>query len=81
MPTQKIHQVKGLETLRQAQGVSERERELALGVNPLSRIGEGWGEVFSFQNLLLAYYSCRRTKRRSRSAAEFEINFEKWLNS
>lgn len=35
--------------------------------------------IFSFKNLLRAYYRCRETKRRSISAAKFEIIFEKEL--
>lgn len=36
-------------------------------------------EIFSFQNLLKAYYRCRKNKRKSASAAKFEINFESEL--
>ncbi len=36
-------------------------------------------DIFTFQNLLKAYYRCRRTKRRSASAAKFEMNFEREL--
>lgn len=36
-------------------------------------------DVFSFKNLLKAYYACRKSKRRSASATEFEINFEQEL--
>lgn len=36
-------------------------------------------EVFSFQDLLNAYYQCRRRKRRTINAAKFELNFEEHL--
>ena len=32
--------------------------------------------VFSFSNLLTAYYQCRKNKRRTINAVKFEINFE-----
>jgi len=35
--------------------------------------------VFSFTNLLKSYYQCRQNKRRTKSAAIFEIHFEKEL--
>ncbi|MCX6789006.1 MAG: reverse transcriptase/maturase family protein, partial [Candidatus Gribaldobacteria bacterium] len=35
--------------------------------------------VFSFVNLLKSYYQCRQNKRRTKSAAIFEIHFEKEL--
>jgi len=35
--------------------------------------------VFSFQNLLKAYYQCRRRKRKTINAAKFELNFESRL--
>ena len=35
--------------------------------------------IFSFQNLLKAYYQCRKGKRKTTSAAKFEINFESEL--
>jgi len=34
---------------------------------------------FSFQNLLKAYYLCRKNKRNTINAAKFELNFEKEL--
>lgn len=34
---------------------------------------------FSFQNLLKAYYQCRRHKRKTTNAAKFELNFENEL--
>ena len=52
-------------------GIRERERERER-VNSSS-------EVFSFQNLLKAYYRCRNNKRNTINAAKFEINFEKEL--
>ncbi|MDP3057033.1 MAG: reverse transcriptase/maturase family protein [bacterium] len=58
---------------RGREGGRERERERERErVNPRS-------DVFSFQNLLGAYYRCRKTKRKSSSAAKFEINFEREL--
>ena len=35
--------------------------------------------LFSFKNLLRAYYSCRKRKRKTINAAKFEINFEREL--
>lgn len=35
--------------------------------------------VFSFQNLLKAYYKCRKNKRNTANAAKFELRFEKEL--
>ena len=35
--------------------------------------------VFSFQNLLTAYYQCRKRKRKTINAAKFELNFEERL--
>lgn len=34
---------------------------------------------FSFQNLLKAYYQCRRNKRKTINATKFELNFEREL--
>ncbi|PJA89066.1 MAG: hypothetical protein CO138_02405 [Candidatus Moranbacteria bacterium CG_4_9_14_3_um_filter_33_15] len=36
-------------------------------------------EIFSFFYLVQAYYQCRRTKRKSQSATQFELDFEKSL--
>jgi retron-type reverse transcriptase len=36
-------------------------------------------ELFSFKNLLKAYYNCRLNKRRTINAAKFELNFENEL--
>ena len=36
-------------------------------------------DVFSFQNLLIAYYQCRKRKRKTINAAKFELNFEERL--
>ncbi len=36
-------------------------------------------KLFSFQNLLIAYYQCRRRKRKTVKAAKFELSFEKGL--
>ena len=55
--------------LRLPTGQGEREKER---VNPRS-------DIFSFQNLLVAYYQCRKNKRYTASAAKFELNFEKEL--
>jgi len=35
--------------------------------------------IFSFQNLLTAYYKCRKKKRKTINASKFEIDFEKEL--
>ena len=35
--------------------------------------------IFSFQNLLNAYYQCRKRKRKTINAAKFELNFEERL--
>ncbi|MFA4880817.1 MAG: reverse transcriptase/maturase family protein [Candidatus Doudnabacteria bacterium] len=51
-------------------GTYERERE---------RERESFSPVFSFSNLLKSYYKCRKNKRKTQSAAIFEINFEKEL--
>ena len=37
------------------------------------------GDVFSFLNLLRAYYQCRKRKRKTINAAKFELNFESEL--
>lgn len=50
-----------------------------------SRYGGTYGarresnNLFSFPNLLKAYYQCRKNKRRTLNAAKFELNFEKEL--
>lgn len=36
-------------------------------------------QLFSFSNLLKAYYQCRRRKRKTTNAAKFELNFENEL--
>ena len=36
-------------------------------------------KVFSFKNLLIAYYQCRKRKRKTINAAKFELNFEERL--
>ena len=36
-------------------------------------------KIFSFFYLVQAYYQCRKTKRKSQSAAQFELDFEKSL--
>jgi RNA-directed DNA polymerase len=56
-------------SLTNSEFTRERERER---VNPHL-------EVFSFQNLLRAYYQCRKNKRHTINAARFEMNFEKGL--
>jgi len=68
-----------------AQTEREREREresLPRGICeaniPLGRVNPRL-DVFSFQNLLKAYYQCRRRKRKTINAAKFEINFEREL--
>jgi retron-type reverse transcriptase len=33
-------------------------------------------DIFSFKNLLRAYYQCRKSKRHTTNAAKFELNFE-----
>ncbi len=46
----------------------ERERESKFNL-----------DVFSFKNLLRAYYECRKNKRKTINAAKFELNFESEL--
>ena len=48
----------------------ERERE---------RESRSHSDIFSFKNLLTAYYKCRKKKRRTINATKFEINFESEL--
>lgn len=36
-------------------------------------------QIFSFENLLKCYYECRKRKRFTANALQFEINFEKEL--
>ncbi len=73
--------------LREYERERERERESNANCANADKSCENIGGIddnphnswFTFQNLLKAYYQCRKTKRKSQSAAKFELNFEQEL--